>query len=217
MTGNARTNQDWIAHLSGSGEAQAQALDDLRQLLLRAVHHTFLKYLPASKDPDWARAQAEDCAQDALITLLAHLQEFRGESQFTTWAFKFGINKALATARREQWRGISLEALSADQETDALNWEAAQAAQTPVEQLQVQKETWSIVREVIQSELTERQRQVLIWMAFDDVPMDVVTERLDTNRNAVYKLLHDARQKVKQRLEARGYTFEEILQLFAQG
>lgn len=215
VTGITRTNQEWITYLNTAGEEQTRALTDLNRLLLRSVYYTFSKYLPAGYDTERVRMLAEDCTQDALITLLAHLHEFRGESQFTTWAFKFGINKAMTAARWEQWRGVSLEALSGDREPDEMDWESTQTSTTSVEQIQAQKETWEIVRQVIHSELTERQRQVLIWMVFDEVPMDVVTERLDTNRNAIYKLLHDARQKVKGRLESYGYKFEEILHIFS--
>jgi RNA polymerase sigma-70 factor (ECF subfamily) len=159
-------------------------------------------------------ALAEDCAQDALNSVLFHLSDFRGESQFTTWAYKFGINTALSRARRERWKAVSLDELSEDSENaDWLQWrEELQigSSETPVRQAEVGQ----ILREVIRSELTEKQRQVLKWIAFDDVPMDVVTERLDTNRNAVYKLLHDSRMKVRRRLAAEGYEVDEVYALF---
>ncbi len=211
-----RTNQEWVQALRAPGDRQAEALTDLRELLLRAALYTLVTHLDDLRQVDeYERmALAEDCAQDALQAVLAHLADFRGESRFTTWAYKFGINVALTRARRERWKGISLEALSEDE--DPLEWikwkDAPQALDSEMPALQA--EIRAVIREVLRSELTARQRQVLKWIAFDDVPMDVVVERLRTNRNAVYKLLHDARLKIKRQLAASGYEVEEVYGIF---
>lgn len=212
---SVRTNQDWIAALSDPNEGQAAALNELRELLLRAALYTLVTHLDdlkAMSERD-RMALAEDCAQEALQTVLDKLPEFRGESKFTTWAYKFGVNVALTRARRERWRNISLESISEQDPLEWIQWKEATQT-TDSETASLQEEVSAVIREVVRSELTARQRQVLKWVVFDDVPMDVVVERLETNRNAVYKMLHDARLKIKRQLAARGYALDEIFELF---
>lgn len=211
-----RTNEDWIQSLSSPDSRQAEAIMDLRDLLLRAALYTFVSHLQDLRDMnEYDRlAMAEDCAQDALQAVLAKLDDFRGESKFTTWAYKFGINIALTRARQERWKNISLDALSEDD--DPLEWiQFQEEFQTgDSETFSLQSEVRTAIHDVVRNELTDRQRQVLKWIAFDGVPMDVVVERLSTNRNAVYKMLHTARLKIKQHLAARGYDMEGIYDLF---
>jgi RNA polymerase sigma-70 factor (ECF subfamily) len=212
----ARTNPDWIAALSDRGIRQAEAIEDLRGLLLRAALYTLVTHYQdvSGLDERERLALAEDCAQEALLAVLGKLDEFRGDSKFTTWAYKFGVNIALTRARRERWNRVSLDALAEDEY--ALDWfqrrEGFQTADSEASALQA--EVSDVIKDVIRTGLTDRQRLVLKWIAFDDVPMDVVVDRLDTNRNAVYKLLHDARLKVKRRLAERGYEVEEVYALF---
>jgi RNA polymerase sigma-70 factor (ECF subfamily) len=214
-----RTNQQWIQALNSQGSQQEEAIGDLRKLLLRSTLFTLVKNLQDLRDMDERErlAMAEDCTQDALQAVLAHLVEFRGDSKFTTWAYKFGINIALSRVRKERWRHISLEALT--EEDDPLEWirwkDSTQSTGSEMPSLQAEVRT--VIQEVVQGRLTGRQRQVLKWIAFDDVPMDVVVERLNSNRNAIYKLLHDARLKIKQHLAARGYDVEEVYDLFRVG
>ncbi len=209
-----RSNADWTAALSAVGNAQAEALVDLRALLLRAALYTLVTHLQDLRHLDESArlALAEDCAQEATLAVLRRINDFRGESKFTTWAYKFGINVALARARRERWKGVSLDALDEDESLDWLQRAVAPVADSEAAALRA--EVGALIRDVITTELTERQRQVLHWIAFDEVPMDVVVERLASNRNAVYKLLHDARLKVKQRLAARGYDPADVYDLF---
>lgn len=212
----ARSNAEWIAALSGTDSEQGNALDELRALLLRAALYTLVTHLPDLQDlEDRERlALAEDCAQEALLSVLARLPDFRGDSQFTTWAYKFGINTALTRARRERWRGVSLDALGEDETVlDWLEWKHGPAS-VDAERPALQAEVVALIQETVQADLTDRQRQVLKWIAFDGVPMDVVVERLDTNRNAVYKLLHDARLKVRRALEVQGYAPEDVYEIF---
>jgi RNA polymerase sigma-70 factor (ECF subfamily) len=210
-----RTNPDWIVALSDQGSRQAEALEELRALLLRASLYTLVSHLDDLRGlAERERlALAEECAQEALLAVLAHLGDFRGDSKFTTWAYKFGVNVALTRARRERWKRVSLDALADEDSLDWLAWqEGFRGVDTEVAALQA--EIAAIIQEAIRDELTDRQRQVLKWIAFDGVPMDVVVERLETNRNAIYKLLHDARTKVKRRLAAHGYDVAEVYNLF---
>src|SRR5574342_115241 len=103
---HTRTNQEWLLDLSASGSLQEAAIADLRDLLLRAALYFFNRNLSdfAGSSRDEILQRAEDCAQDALIAIMDHLGDFRGDSKFTTWAYKFAINIALMTARRERSR-----------------------------------------------------------------------------------------------------------------
>jgi RNA polymerase sigma-70 factor, ECF subfamily len=122
---------------------------------------------------------------------------------------------ALMTARRERWKGISLDQLPFASDGSLAKWAIQDklSGATP-DQSSLQSEIREIIREVIEQELTDKQRRVLIMIVFNEVPMDEVARRLGTNRNAIYKMLHDARRKLKNRLQARGFDVGEILTLF---
>jgi RNA polymerase sigma-70 factor, ECF subfamily len=214
---NTRTNEEWLEDLRSSGAAQEAAITDLRDLLLRAVLFFFSRNLGDFER--LARSEilqlAEDCAQEALIAVMNHLSDFRGDSKFTTWAYKFAINIALMTARRGRWKGISLDQLAFSEDGSLAEWVIRDKTSglTP-DQSALQREIRANIREVIEQDLTDKQRRVLILMVFNEVPMDEVARRLDTNRNAIYKMLHDARRKLKNRLQARGFEVGEILAIF---
>jgi RNA polymerase sigma-70 factor (ECF subfamily) len=214
---NTRTNEEWLEDLRASGSAQEAAITDLRDLLLRTVLFFFSRNLGDFDrlTRDEILQLAEDCAQEALIAVLNHLADFRGDSKFTTWAYKFAINFALMTARRERWKGISLDQLSFVDGGSPAEWamQGKEPSLTP-DQFVMQVEILETIREVIEQDLTDKQRRVLILMVFNEVPMDEVARQLGTNRNAIYKMLHDARRKMKYRLQARGFEVGEILALF---
>src|SRR6266496_5047102 len=121
---NTRTNQEWLHDLNASGSLQEAAIAELRVLLLRAALYFFSRNLGDFKGMDHNEViqRAEDCAQDALITVTNHLSDFRGDSKFTTWAYKFAINIAMMTARRECWKDVSLDELSSSSESNFFEW-----------------------------------------------------------------------------------------------
>jgi RNA polymerase sigma-70 factor (ECF subfamily) len=211
-----RTNTDWLSDLNASGERQAEALEELRRLLLRAARTTFHRFLgeAQSQPENKINSLAEDCAQEALVAVLAHLPDFRGDSRFTTWAYKFAVNLALRTARREGRGQTPLDLPDDGMIAAASLDERARSWGLDPELPSLQREIWAIIRQVILTELTPRQRQVLTLIVFEEVPMDVVVERLNTNRNAVYKMLHDARLKIKSRLLKQGIEVAEALYIF---
>jgi RNA polymerase sigma-70 factor (ECF subfamily) len=213
-----RTNEEWLHDLKEDGTAQEHAITDLQNILLRAVLYIFNRNvgdLNALARDDILKL-AEDCAQEALIAILNHLSDFRGDSKFTTWAYKFAVNIALMTARRERWRGVSLDQLSSSEDSTLFEWAALEKSPGPtLDQSAMQNEVGKIIEEVIQRDLTEKQRRVLMMMVFHEVPMDEVVRELGTNRNAVYKLLHDARRKLKSSLQSRGFEMGETLNLFS--
>lgn len=213
---NTRTNQEWLHDLNASGSLQEAAIAELRTLLLRAALYFFSRNLGDFRgmDHDEIMQRAEDCAQDALIAVTNHLSDFRGDSKFTTWAYKFAINIAMMTARRARWKDVSLDELSSS-ESNFFEWTLQDKSDgIAPEQSAMRVEVREIIQDVIEHELTEKQRRVLFMMVFNDVPMDEVVRHLDTNRNAIYKLLHDARRKLKAGLQAHGIEVGETLSLF---
>jgi RNA polymerase sigma-70 factor, ECF subfamily len=212
-----RSNADWLRILAGQGDEQAAAIGDLRALLRRAALYTLSRtgVHGASLASSQVEAIAEECAQEALLAILDRLGDFRAESKFTTWAYKFAVNIALTAARRERWKNISLDHMLDENEAPVSLPGGDAAVQSP-EQHSQQAEVWALVQQVMDAELTHRQRQVLRAMVFEELPLDEVVRHLGSNRNAVYKLVHDARIKLKAGLEARGYPVADILDLFSR-
>lgn len=204
--------------LRASGAVQEAAIADLRNILLRAVLFLFSRNL--GDFGGLARNEilqiAEDCAQEALIAVMNHLSDFRGDSKFTTWVYKFAVNIALMTARRERWKGVSLDQLSFSDDGALLEWVMRDKSPgLAPHQSAMQDEVREIIQEVIERDLTDKQRRVLLMLVFNEVPMDEVARRLGTNRNAIYKTLHDARRKLKSGLQERGFEVGELLTLFS--
>jgi len=202
-----RSNEQWITELAQPGPEREDALSDLRALLVRGLGYSLAKYLNV-RDSD-----LEDFGQDALLKILASLKTFRGESRFTTWAQKIAIHVAFTELRRRRWRNVSLDEVTETADGDLLprTWADPEA---DTEQQAIQGEILSTLRQVIAAELTEKQRQALVAARIHGMPLEEVARRMGTNRNALYKLLHDARKKLKQRLFERGLSSQEILAAF---
>ena len=210
-----RTNNEWVRELRAGGEEQEAALGALRAYLVRAarygLHRTRGQLAHNSFDLDQL---AEDCAQDALLAILGRLTEFRGDSRFTTWAYKFAINIALGAARREARKHVSLDALLEATGRQAWLLEAEALPSDPEHQAR-QAEAWAIIQTVMDDDLSERQRRALKAVVADEVPLDDLVPHWGVTCNTIYKRLHDARQKLETRLEARGFTPREMLVLFS--
>jgi RNA polymerase sigma-70 factor (ECF subfamily) len=183
----------WLAALAGAGPDHDAALARLHALLLRAARFELRRR--------GAHAELEDlamqAADDALVAILAKLSTFRGQSRFTTWAYKFALLEAGAKARRRAWQGR--EVPMADDGWALL----ADARHGPGADAET-AELLQAVGVAIDSALTPHQRAVLIAIALQDVPIDVLAERLCTTRGALYKTLHDARRKLRAELERQG-------------
>lgn len=212
----AKTNREWVRELRADGEEQAAALGALRDYLVRAARYGLRRSRGQLSHETFDRDQvAEDCAQDALLAILGHLADFRGDSRFTTWAYKFAINTALAAARRESRKHVSLDALL--EATGRQAWlPEAEALSADPERRVRQAEAWAIIQTVMDDDLSERQRRALEAVVADEVPLEDLVRRWGATRNSIYKLLHDARQKLKTRLEARGFEPREMLALFSR-
>jgi RNA polymerase sigma-70 factor (ECF subfamily) len=208
-----RSNAEWLSALRSSGDAQAAALAELRVLVLRAALYTLRRSRGdlGLMSPAEIGQLAEDCAQEALLAVMQGLDRFRGESRFTTWVYAFAVNTALIAARRERWKRVPLDRVL-EQVGPSAGWHAP--APAGPDRRALQAETLAAVREVIDTELSARQRQALKAIVFEGVPLDELARHWGSNRNAIYKLLHDARRKVKACLEARGVSVGDALGLF---
>lgn len=212
-----RSNEEWIDALQNADPAiQAEALGDLRVRLQRGI------YFYLSQDRSDLRGlaaqelaqMAEDLAQDATLRIMANLENFRGESRFTTWANKIAVRLAISDLRRARYRDFSLDELSADGDLlPGAGRLATPSAPTP-EKVAERDDVMEKIELALQEALTERQYQALVAVALKGIPMEVLAERMGTNRNALYKLIHDARRKLKTHLEAQGISTDYMMNLF---
>ncbi len=211
-----RSNAEWLAELCDP-ERQTTALADLREYLLRAV---FL-YLDRHRD-DLARLGqhdleqlAEDFAQEALLQIQNKLETFRGESKFTTWAYCFAINIAASELRRRRWRVLSMEMLVSEKQVPLFTFLSDQETPDP-ETVAARRQILNLIRQIIDEELTERQRAALLGVHFQGMPLELVARQLGSTPNNVYKLVHDARKKLKEGLQRRYYTESDVLAIFGE-
>jgi RNA polymerase sigma-70 factor (ECF subfamily) len=187
--------------LRGSGQSREAAVVELHALLLKAARFEVNRRresLPHLRGDD-RESLAQQSADDALMAVLAKLDEFRGESRFTTWAYKFALLEAGVKMRRRAWqrREVPIE-----DEAWARLADAGMAVEHEVET----RELIAALRTEIERSLSAHQREVLIAVALNDVPIDVLAERLGTTRGALYKTLHDARKKLRRALAERGLS-----------
>lgn len=194
-----RESRAWLDALRSNGRRREQAVVDLSELLLAAARSEVrrrawtAKHLRGEELDDIARQSADD----ALVAVLGKLDEFRGASRFTTWAYKFAVLEAAVAVRRRAWQGREVVLRPED-------WSLLPAAQTSPAHDAETAELLGALTAAIGSELTSHQREVLIALAVDGVPIDVLADRLCSTRGALYKTLHDARRKLRARLAADG-------------
>jgi RNA polymerase sigma-70 factor (ECF subfamily) len=194
------SSQTWLEALRDPFTRE-DAAARLHELLLRAARFELARRRHTL--PGVPRAELEDlavqAADDALVAVLRKLDTFRGESRFTTWAYKFALLEAAVALRRRSWRDREV-ALDDDPFHPALR-DRGPTAQHRVEEA----ELLAAVRVAIRTALTPRQREVLVALTLDDVPIDVLAERLGTTRGALYKMLHDARAKLRAAIGEDGW------------
>ncbi|MCU0513233.1 MAG: sigma-70 family RNA polymerase sigma factor [Anaerolineae bacterium] len=213
---SGRTNEQWLAELQGEEATRQTALEELRERLQRSIYYYLsqersdLRHIAAGD----LQQMSEDLAQDATLRVLDNLAHFRGESQFTTWANKIAVRLAISDLRRARYRDFSLDELSNGGEF--LPAEASLVGQAPPnpETAAERDDVRQRLDATLRAALSERQYQALVAVALRGVPMDVVAEQMGTNRNALYKLIHDARRKLREALEAQGLSIDYVLRLF---
>ncbi len=216
-----RTNQDWLDDLTGPPAVQEAALQELRERLQRGIFY----YLSRERsDLTHLSTQditqmAEDLAQDAVLRVLENLNSFRGDSRFTTWATKIAVRVAISDLRRARYKDFRLDDLTADDELLPAGIMTASAPQdtslTP-ENVAERADVMTKIDEALKAALTDRQYQALDAVVLRGIPLDVVADKMGTNRNALYKLVHDARRKLRAYLETQGLSVEYMLDLFQE-
>jgi RNA polymerase sigma-70 factor (ECF subfamily) len=189
----------WLEDLRSTGRTYDDAVADLHALLLRAARFEVARRRPTL--PHLRGGDLDDiaieAADDALMSILRRLDDFRGASRFTTWAYKFALLEAAVKLRKRAWqeRELPLEPES---------WTIFASDRLEPEAEVEQRALLAAVERAIDEALTPHQRRVLVALAVNGVPIDVLAERLNTNRNALYKTLHDARQKLRRHLDDCG-------------
>lgn len=206
LTGGATTARDDLpTRLRTSGPGHDEAMGELHAMLLRAARFEIgrrsdMLFHVRGEDIDDLALQAAD---DAFVAVMAKLDDFRGDSRFSTWAYKFALYEASTRVRRRAWQHREV-VIGPDRwlaVADATSGPQAQASRA---------ELLAAIRVLIATELTPRQREVLVALAIDGIPIDVLAERLNSTRNALYKTLHDARRRLRALLAAAGHDLESI-------
>lgn len=193
-------SQAWLERLRATGTERDAAIAELHGLLLRAAGFEInrrrgsLPGLPRGEAADLA----QQCADDALVSILGKLDDFRGESRFTTWAYKFALFEAAAGMRRRSWQGREIPF------RDEAWPELPDGGSGPDGEAEM-GELLSAIRQEIHHGLSRHQQEVFVALALNEVPIDVLAARLNTTRGALYKTLYDARRKLRGRLAARGF------------
>lgn len=193
-----RNNKTWVKDLTQRSDS---ALAELREVLLRNLRRG-LSGRPRADD-----SFLEDCAQESLLRVLEKLDQFDGRSQFVTWATAIAIRVALGQLRRSRWKDVSLSDLAPA--ADLLGRDKTADDWAPDAQMQ-RRDLLEALNTSIHNDLTDRQRTALL-AELKGMPQDEIAEQLGSSRNALYKLTHDARKKLKERLEAAGFTAEDLI------
>jgi RNA polymerase sigma-70 factor, ECF subfamily len=199
----SRDSAAWLDDRRAGGPTQDRAVECLHELLLRAARFEVSRRRASlvhvrGEELDDIAMQA---ANDALVAVLAKLDDFRGASRFTTWAYKFALLEAGVRLRKRAWQEREVV-------LDSDSWTRIGQSTADLAAAVEQGELLRALSESIGEDLSPRQREVLVALAIDGVPIDVLAERLETNRNALYKALHDARQKLRAALADRGFAIE---------
>ncbi len=189
-------SREWLRALRADGAARDEAVARLHALLLRATRFEVARrrpMLPHLRGDDLDDI-ANQAADDALVSVLARLDSFLGASRFTSWVYKFALLEAAVKLRRRSWQGREVP-------VEPVAWSLFSCAGLGPDDELEQSEQLAALQRAIAEELTPHQRRVLVALALNGVPIDVLAERLSTTRGALYKTLHDARRKLRAHLE----------------
>ena len=195
-----------MAALQGPGAGRDDAVARLHEALLRVarseLHRRHGQLNVAGPELDDLAHQA---AADAMLAIMAKLDQFRGESKFTTWAYKFVMFEVSAKVGRHFWRTppVALTTEDWDRLPDRFGFDPAGESE--------RRDFVRAVRRAVQEDLTEHQRQIFVTLVLDGVPLDALAEKLGSSRNAIYKTMFDARRKLRASLVANGYLHDEAV------
>jgi RNA polymerase sigma-70 factor (ECF subfamily) len=197
----------WLRELRGDRATRDEALSRLHALLLQAARFEVGRRRPTLPHlrGDELEDIATEAADDALMSVLRRLEDFRGASRFTTWVYKFALLEAAVKLRKRAWQGREIP-------LEPETWSLFSSAGLEPDAEAVQSELLATLQRAITEVLTPHQRRVLVALALNGVPIDVLAERLDTTRGALYKTLHDARRKLRAHLADRGLSLDSWLE-----
>ncbi|MDX6438436.1 MAG: hypothetical protein QOF45_1019 [Gaiellaceae bacterium] len=197
----------WLDDLRADGATKDAAIARLHALLLRAARFEVERRRPTLPHlrGDELGDIALEAADDALMSVLRRLDDFRGASRFTTWVYKFALLEAAVKLRKRAWQGREVP-------LEPETWSLFSSARLEPDGEAEQSELLATLQQAIGEILTPHQRRVLISLALNGVPIDVLADRLDTSRGALYKTLHDARRKLRSHLDERGLSVGSFLE-----
>lgn len=196
-----RDDDNWISVLASEDMIlRASAINDLRDMLLRGLSKSL------SKQGRVDDAFLEDIVQEAAMKILENLGTFEGRSKFRTWAVTIAVRTAVSKMRKRDWQNVSLESVTSNAE---FNSQAAVDHSESNEQTSSRLEMLAKLKDLIASELTPRQ-WTAVTAELHGMPLPQIADKLDTNTNSIYKLLHDARKKLRSGLETAGFSIDEL-------
>ena len=203
-TSQRRTNEQWLSELRAQDHRAADAHGDLVEMLRRGL-------VKALRPRGVDEASIEDFVQEAAIRVLGSLDMFRGQARFSTWAITIAVRVAFTQMRRRRWKEMTLSDLHVTHDLGTFDSSAAMV--DPGGDPEMRARICEIMRQVIEQELPERQRR-LVLAELADMPMDQLAAELGLTRNAVYKAAHDARKRLKSALGRHGVTDEQVCEAF---
>ncbi len=209
-----RTNAEWLDDLRAEANTRDATLVDLRAAIAAGLPYALSGWL-SPRDPQFD-ALAEDVVQETLLKVMAHLDSFQGRSQFTTWVQKIAVRVALTELRRRRWKDVSLDSLMTEEGEEPVPLAQANTSPDPARAVE-QSEMMAMIQRIVAEELTEKQRMAIVAARVNDMPIEEVARQMGMERNALYKLLHDARLRLKKRMEREGLTPAEVLSAFGAG
>jgi RNA polymerase sigma-70 factor (ECF subfamily) len=199
-------SREWLRSLRAKDATRRDAIARLHALLLRAARFEVARRRPTL--PHLRGNELEDiateAADDALMSVLRRLDDFRGASRFTTWAYKFGLLEAAVKLRKRAWQGREVP-------LEPEGWGLFSSGGLEPDAEAEQSELLETLQSAIAQVLTPHQRRVLVALALNGVPIDVLADRPNTNRGALYKTLHDARRRLRKHLKEQGLSVDALL------
>ncbi|RKX72562.1 MAG: hypothetical protein DRP49_08815 [Spirochaetes bacterium] len=205
MEAGIRSNQDWLDRLTESHPEFNSTLTDLRVFLMNGLSRAFRGHRKISTE------NMEDFCQDSLIRILEKISSFNGQARFTTWAMKVAVNLVLSEVRKKSWENVSLESL--DGSEPFLDTNRGSGFFSSTERNVLRKNMAEICNRLIETSLTDRQKIALVYHMKYGMPLDEIARRTGSKRNSVYKLLHDARKKMKREMEKMDISRKDIAEL----
>ncbi|MEM6471017.1 MAG: RNA polymerase sigma factor [Planctomycetota bacterium] len=192
----------WVMRLRGKPEQRDAALDELREILLRGLTKSMsVRY--------GGGYSAEDVVQDALVKIMNSLHQFAGRSRFTTWAMTVATRIGISEMRRKHYQDVSIESFASEGSSFEIAGEETEASAGIDRRWMMEK-----LQSLIDGILSEKQR-IAIRASLDGIPIEVIAEKTGSNRNSIYKLVHDARVKLRTGLESAGISADELSAAFA--